>query len=134
MVRAGLEGLMDEPRLLLGKRIGLVTNQSAVTRDLRHAVRLLHAGRGWTLAALFGPEHGIWGEAQDMAHVHHSYDPLTGIEVYSLYGRSREDLMPKREVLSTLDMLVIDLQDIGSPYYTLIYPIGPCIGAQAPLR
>ena len=109
MVTPGLEVLLDEPKLLLGKRIGLVTNQSAVTHDLRHAVRLLHAGRGWKLTALFGPEHGIWGEAQDMAHVDHSYDPLTGLEVFSLYGRNPEDLTPKRHALETVDALVIDL-------------------------
>ena len=65
-VLPGLEVLMDEPSLLHGKRIGLVTNQSGVTRNLQHAVKLLHSGRGWKLTALFGPEHGVWGEAQDM--------------------------------------------------------------------
>src|SRR4028119_2380330 len=81
-VLPGLEVLIDEePWRIQGKRIGLVTNQSAVTRDLRHAVKLLQAGRGWKLTALFGPEHGIWGEAQDMAHIDHSTDPLTGLPV-----------------------------------------------------
>src|SRR5437867_1188680 len=119
-VRPGLEVLLDDPRPIAGKKIGLVTNQSAVTSDLRHAVRLLHAGRGWKLTALFGPEHGIWGEAQDMEGVEQSIDPLTGLTVYSLYGRSEKDLAPRREVLKTLDALVIDLQDIGSRYYTFI--------------
>src|SRR5205085_11425806 len=68
-VRPGLEVLLDDPHPIAGKKIGLVTNQSAVTSDLRHAVRVLQAGRGWKLTALFGPEHGIWGEAQDMDHV-----------------------------------------------------------------
>ena len=66
-VRPGLEVLIfDEPWRIQGKRIGLVTHHSAVTSDLQHSVRLLNAGRGWKLTALFGPEHGIWGEAQDM--------------------------------------------------------------------
>jgi uncharacterized protein YbbC (DUF1343 family) len=133
MVSPGLEVLFDEPKVLLGKRIGLVTNQSAVTHDLRHAVRLFHAGRGWKLTALFGPEHGIWGEAQDMAHVEHSYDPLTGLEVFSLYGRNPEDLAPKRHALDAVDALVIDLQDIGSRYYTFIYTMAHCMRAAAPL-
>src|SRR5260370_31842123 len=90
MVRPGLEVLLDDPRPIAGKKIGLVTNQSAVTSDLRHAVRLLHSGRGWKLTTLFGPEHGIWGEAQDMAHVDHSVDPMTGLTVYSLYGADRK--------------------------------------------
>ena len=132
-VRPGLEVLLDDPRPIYGKNIGLVTNQSAVTSDLRHAVRLLHAGRGWKLAALFGPEHGIWGEAQDMEGVEQSTDPLTGLTVYSLYGRNEKDLAPRREVLKTLDALVIDLQDIGSRYYTFIYTMALCMREAAPL-
>jgi uncharacterized protein YbbC (DUF1343 family) len=132
-VLPGLEVLMDEPSLLHGKRIGLVTNQSGVTRNLQHAVKLLHSGRGWKLTALFGPEHGVWGEAQDMAHVDHSTDPLTGLPVYSLYGKNEADLAPRREVLRTLDALVIDLQDIGSRYYTFIYTMALCMREAAPL-
>ena len=133
-VKAGLEVLIDdEPFRIQGKRIGLVTNQSAVTRDLQHAVKLLQHGRGWTLTALFGPEHGIWGEAQDMAHVDHSIDPATGLPVYSLYGKSEDDLKPRRDVLRTLDALVIDLQDIGSRYYTFIYTMALCMREAAPL-
>ena len=132
-VQPGLEVLIDEPSRLHGKRIGLVTNQSAVTSDLQHAVQLLHAGRGWKLTALFGPEHGMWGEAQDMAHVDHSTDPLTGLPVYSLYGKNEADLAPRREVLRELDALVIDLQDIGSRYYTFIYTMALCMREAAPL-
>jgi len=132
-VQPGLEVLLDEPAPILGRRIGLVTNQSAVASDLQHAVRLLNAGRGWKLAALFGPEHGIWGEAQDMAHVDHSADPVTGLPVYSLYGQSEQDLVPRRDVLKTLDALVIDLQDIGSRYYTFIYTMAICMREAAPI-
>src|SRR5688572_764855 len=133
-VLPGLEVLIDEePWRIQGKRIGLVTNQSAVTRDLRHAVQLLLKGRGWKLTALFGPEHGIWGEAQDMAHVDHSTDPLTGLPVYSLYGEKESDLAPRREVLKNLDALVIDLQDIGSRYYTFIYTMALCMREAARL-
>jgi uncharacterized protein YbbC (DUF1343 family) len=132
-VRPGLEVLMDEPSALHGKRIGLVTNQSAVTSHLQHAVKLLYNGRGWKLTALFGPEHGVWGEAQDMDHVEHSTDPLTGLPVYSLYGKSESDLAPRREVLRGLDALVIDLQDIGSRYYTFIYTMALCMREAAPI-
>ncbi len=132
-VQPGLEVLLDEPAPILGRKIGLVTNQSAVASDLQHAVRLLNAGRGWKLTALFGPEHGIWGEAQDMAHVDHSADPVTGLPVYSLYGRSEQDLVPRRDVLKTLDALVVDLQDIGSRYYTFIYTMAICMREAAPL-
>lgn len=133
-VLSGLEVLIDhEPWRIQGKRIGLVTNQSAVTRDLQHAVKVLLNGRGWKLTTLFGPEHGIWGEAQDMAHVEHSTDPLTGLPVHSLYGASEADLAPRREVLRGLDALLIDLQDIGSRYYTFIYTMAICMRAAAPL-
>jgi uncharacterized protein YbbC (DUF1343 family) len=133
-VLPGLEVLIDqEPWRIQGRRIGLVTNQSAVTRNLTHGVKLLQAGRGWTLTALFGPEHGIWGEAQDMAHVDHSIDPMTGLPVYSLYGANESDLAPRREVLRGLDALVIDLQDIGSRYYTFIYTMALCMREAAPL-
>jgi uncharacterized protein YbbC (DUF1343 family) len=131
IVRSGLEVLLDDPRPIAGKNIGLVTNQSAVTSDLRHVVDLLHRGREWKLTTLFGPEHGIWGEAQDMAHVDHSTDPMTGLTVYSLYGASESDLAPRRELLKNLDALVIDLQDIGSRYYTFIYTMALCMRTAA---
>lgn len=126
-VQTGLEVLLDDPRPIAGKNIGLVTNQSGVTGDLRHAVDLLHRGSGWKLTTLFGPEHGIWGEAQDMAHVDHSVDPMTGLTVYSLYGASENDLAPRQELLRNLDALVIDLQDVGSRYYTFIYTMALCM-------
>lgn len=133
-VRSGLEVLIhDEPFRIQGKKIGLVTHHSAVTSTLQHAVSLLKSGRGWKLTTLFGPEHGIWGEAQDMAHVDHSTDPSSGLPVYSLYGKSEEDLKPRREVLKGLDALVIDLQDIGSRYYTFVYTMAICMREAAPL-
>ncbi len=132
-VRTGLEGLMENPRPIGGKRIGLVTNQSAVTGDLEHAVGLLLEDRDWTLTTLFGPEHGIWGEAQDMAHVDHTTDPMSGLPVYSLYGKSVDDLRPRRELLEGLEALVIDLQDVGSRYYTFVYTMALCMGEAAPL-
>jgi len=130
-VRTGLEILIDDPRPIAGKRIGLVTNHAAVTSDLRHAVRLLNANRGWTLAALFGPEHGLWGDAQDMAHVEHATDAETGLVVHSLYGATEKDLEPRPEALDGLDALVIDLPDIGSRYYTFVYTMALCMRAAA---
>lgn len=127
MVKVGLERLLEDPSPIRGARIGLVVNQSSVTSDLRHSAGMLHEGRGWKLTTLFGPEHGIWGEVQDMGHVDHSTDPLTGLPVYSLYGSTKEQLAPKREQLSELDVLVIDLQDVGSRYYTFIYTMALCM-------
>ena len=128
IVRPGLEVLIhDDPSPIQGKKIGLVTHQSAVTSDVTHALSLLKDGRGWKLTTLFGPEHGIWGEVQDMDHVESTVDPMTGLPVHSLYGKSEEDLKPRREILKTLDALVIDMQDIGSRYYTFIYTMALCM-------
>lgn len=132
-VRPGLEVLIDDPKPIMGKKIGLVTHQSAVTTDLRHAITLLSKGRGWRLTELFGPEHGIWGEAQDMDHVEDTSDPITGLRVHSLYGKTREKLEPDADVVKDLDALVIDLQDIGSRYYTFIYTMALCMRTAAPL-
>lgn len=130
-LRPGLEVLISEQaQRVEGRRIGLVTHQSAVTRDLRHSVDLLHRAKG-TLTALFGPEHGIWGDAQDMDHVGHTTDPLTGLPVYSLYGASVDDLAPRREHLENLDLLVVDLQDVGARYYTFVYTMKLCMQAAA---
>ena len=127
-IQSGLEVLIhEEPHHIKGKKIGLVTHQSAVTSDLQHAVRLLGAGHDWKLVTLFGPEHGIWGEAQDMAHVDHTTDPASGLPVYSLYGKSEEDLKPRPEALRGLDALVVDLQDVGSRYYTFVYTMALCM-------
>lgn len=131
-VLSGLEvAVRHEPQHLRGKRIGLVTNQAAVTRDVQHAVGLLHASNDWKLTTLFGPEHGIWGEVQDMDHVDHSTDPLTGLPVYSLYGKSEADLVPRGELLEGLDALVVDLQDVGARYYTFVYTMALCMRAAA---
>ncbi|HSP15979.1 MAG TPA: DUF1343 domain-containing protein [Thermoanaerobaculia bacterium] len=128
-VRTGLEVLLDDPRPIAGRRIGIVTNQSGVTSDLRHVVPLLHGGGDWTLTTLFAPEHGIWGEAQDMDHISDSIDPATGLHVYSLYGDSEEKLTPARAMLQNVDALVIDVQDVGSRYYTFVYTMALCMRA-----
>lgn len=123
----GLEALLHDPTPIAGTRVGLVTNHAAVTADLRHAVPLLANDRRWTLVRLFGPEHGIWGEAQDMATVDHTTDPSTGLPVRSLYGRTFEELSPRDSDLDGLDTLVIDLQDVGARYYTFVYTMALCM-------
>jgi len=128
-VRCGLDVLLDDPSPIAGKRIGLLTNHAAVTRDLRHAVPLFHRDSRWTLAALFGPEHGIWGEAQDMAGVDDAVDPVTGLRVRSLYGATEAELAPRPEDLAGLDTLVVDIQDVGSRYYTFVYTMAYCMRA-----
>lgn len=89
-----------------------------MTADLQHASLALKGSRAFRLTALFGPEHGVWANAQDLIEVDDSRDPATGLPVKSLYGKTR---IPTAEMLAGLDALVFDLQDVGSRYYTFIY-------------
>jgi uncharacterized protein YbbC (DUF1343 family) len=117
-VRTGLEELLARPGNLRGLRIGLLANPASVTPELEHASQALKSSRAFRLAALFGPEHGIWADAQDLVEVEDSRDPATGLPVHSLYGKSR---VPTPAMLQGLDAVVLDLQDVGSRYYTFIY-------------
>jgi uncharacterized protein YbbC (DUF1343 family) len=117
-VETGLERLLREPRRLRGLRLGLVSNPTAVTSGLEHAAQALHGSRSFRLVRLFGPEHGIWADAQDLVEVGDSRDPATGLPVFSLYGRTR---VPTPEMLDGLDAVLFDVQDVGSRYYTFIY-------------
>jgi uncharacterized protein YbbC (DUF1343 family) len=118
-VRTGLDQLCaDEFALLRGQRVGLVTHAAAVDARLRSAVELFRSAPGVRLAALFGPEHGLHGTAQDLAAVASADDPDTGLRVHSLYGETFASLSPRAEQLEGLDTLVIDLVDVGSRYYT----------------
>jgi uncharacterized protein YbbC (DUF1343 family) len=117
-VRTGLEVLRDRGFIPLGGlRVGLVTHPAAVDANLRHAAEVLAEAPTVRLAALFGPEHGLRGEAQDLIAVA-AADAPTGPRVHSLYGVTPESLRPTAEQLRGLDALVIDLQDVGSRYYT----------------
>ena len=119
VVRPGLEVLLSESlHLVQGKRVGLVANPASVTRDLAHAADLLQACPGVRLVALFGPEHGLRGEAQDMEAVPGGTDPGTGLPIHSLYGSSAATLAPETEMLDGLDLLLVDLPDVGARYYT----------------
>lgn len=117
-VRSGLEELLARPSLLRGFKIGLVANQASVTPDLVHASLALRASRGPRLTCLFGPEHGLWAGVQDLVEVEGGRDAATGLPVHSLYGTTR---MPTPAMLEGLDAVVVDLQDVGSRYYTFIY-------------
>jgi uncharacterized protein YbbC (DUF1343 family) len=118
-VRTGLEALAARGWApLRGRRVGLVCHPASVDGRLRHAADLLAEAPGVELAALFGPEHGLLGQAQDLIGVGDGHDPGSGLRAYSLYGDSPASLRPTAEQLRGLDALVIDLQDVGSRYYT----------------
>jgi uncharacterized protein YbbC (DUF1343 family) len=113
----------DRAGLARGARIGLVAHPASVDGRARHAVDLLAGHDAVRLVRLFGPEHGVRGEAQDMEAVGGSRDRASGLPVISLYGDSPESLRPRRADLEGLDALVYDLQDVGSRYYTFIYTL-----------
>jgi len=119
-VKIGLERILDsESYTLRNLRIGLICNPASVNSDFRHAADLFFEDKNINLTALFGPQHGIRGDVQDnMIETTHSMDLQTGLPVYSLYSETRQ---PTEEMLSGIDALVFDLQDVGCRVYTFIY-------------
>jgi uncharacterized protein YbbC (DUF1343 family) len=121
-VESGLERLLaGDAAFLRGRRVGLIANPTAVDRELRHAVDLLDASADVDLVSLFGPEHGLRGDAQDMIGVTDGRDARTGLPVWSLYGHDEASLAPTAEMLEGLDVLIYDVQDVGSRYYTFVW-------------
>ena len=121
-VETGIEQLVKSDfGILKGKRVGLVTNPTGVDHNLRSTIDILFNAPGVKLVALYGPEHGVRGEFTAGALVQGETDPATGLPVYSLYGKTRK---PTPEMLQGIDVLVYDIQDIGSRSYTFISTLG----------
>ena len=132
LVQTGLDVLVrDGFGQLRGLRVGLVANPAAIDARLRHAADLLAAADRVRLGALFGPEHGFGGEAQDLVGVADVLHPKYRCPVVSLYGDNVESLRPRADILRGLDLLVIDLPDIGSRYYTFQATMLFCLEAAA---
>jgi uncharacterized protein YbbC (DUF1343 family) len=128
-VATGVETLIKNNfEILKGKRVGLVTNPTGVDRSLRSTVDILHNAPEVNLVALYGPEHGVRGEFTAGEYVEFETDPSTGLPVYSLYGKTRK---PSPEMLKDIDILVYDIQDIGSRSYTFISTLGLVMEAAA---
>ena len=126
-VRLGNEVLADGHfKVLQGKRVGLLTNPSGVNRHLDSTIEVLRAAPGVKLAALFGPEHGIYGDVPGGDKVASRTDPRTGLPVHSLYGKT---FKPTPEMLNGLDALVYDLQDTGCRSYTFVSTMGVAMEA-----
>jgi uncharacterized protein YbbC (DUF1343 family) len=131
-VRVGLDVLAARrPRLLRGRRVGLLCHQASVSATLEHAARVVARLPGVRLAALFAPEHGLGGAAQDHARVASSRDRRLGVPVHSLYGAR---LAPEPRMLRGLDVLVVDLQDVGARYYTFVWTMALAMRAAAEAR
>jgi uncharacterized protein YbbC (DUF1343 family) len=128
-VRLGVDVLIAEDfKPLAGKRVGLITNPTGVTGSLQSTIDVLHHAKGVKLVALFGPEHGVRGAAAAGAEVDDANDPATGLPAYSLYGKHHK---PTPEMLKGVDVLVYDIQDIGSRSYTYITTLALAMEAAA---
>lgn len=122
VVRTGIEVLEQRGfEGLVGKNVGLVTNPSGVDRNLRSTIDILNEAPGVHLKALFAPEHGVRGDAYAGDKVADTKDPKTGIPVHSVYGATRK---PTDEMLEGLDVVVYDIQDVGTRSYTFISTLG----------
>ncbi len=127
-VRTGLEELIAEPQRWVGdERIGLLCNPASVDRALTHARTLIHQAFPGKLKALYSPQHGFFAEKQDnMIESQDMLDPALQIPVFSLYGQSR---VPSARMFAPIDVLLVDLQDVGTRVYTFIYTLSYCLEA-----
>jgi len=127
-VRTGLDLFEKKwPARFKGARVGLVVHPASVNKRFEHAGDLFLKSRKCRLTALFGPQHGIRGETQDnMVEWSGFTDRRTGLPVFSLYGKTRK---PNHGMLKNVDLMVIDLQDVGSRYYTFIWTMELCMQA-----
>jgi uncharacterized protein YbbC (DUF1343 family) len=130
MVKLGITRLLQS-RALRGLRVGAILNPTSVDAGLRHLADLLHEAKSVKLAALFGPEHGVRGDAQYLEAVGGAVDARTGVPEHSLYGKDFASLTPRDEHLRDLDALVFDVQDVGSRYYTYLATMGLAMQAAA---
>ncbi len=113
---------------LKGKRVGLVTNHTAIAKDGRHIADILVHAEGAKLVALFAPEHGIRGKKEGGELLHQETDSSTGVPVHSLYGQNNK---PTAEMLKGIDLLVFDIQDVGARFYTYISTMSLAMEAAA---
>lgn len=147
-VRLGIENLIANPRPLRRKRVAVLSHHAGVTHDLRRTVDCI-AAMPCKLVRIFGPEHGFWAVAQDMEGAETAVDQATGVEIVSLYhnypklpavhthpgirrwkaelAAAKAKLSPADEQLRDVDVLVVDLQDVGSRYYTFVNTMANCM-------
>jgi uncharacterized protein YbbC (DUF1343 family) len=128
MVQTGLEQFHARlPSSLKGKRIGILCHSSSITSDYIHITDLFYGKKECFLSAIFGPQHGIYGQTQDnMIEWQSQLHPVYRVPLYSLYGESRK---PTSEMLDKIDALIVDLQDVGARLYTYIWTVKLCIEA-----
>ena len=130
MVITGLESLLaDFPAGLKGKRVGILCHAPSITSNFEHISSVFYRMKECSLTALFGPQHGMYGQTQDnMIEWQTQKHPVFNIPVYSLYGEHRK---PTSGMLNNIDVLLIDLQDVGARLYTYIWTVKLCMEACA---
>jgi uncharacterized protein YbbC (DUF1343 family) len=129
LVKTGIENLESNGfAQLKGKRVGLITNPTGINSQLKSTVDILFEAKGVQLVALYGPEHGVRGNFSAGDKIEGSVDEKTKLPVFSLYGKTRK---PTAEMLKGIDVLVYDIQDIGSRSYTYISTMGLAMEAAA---
>jgi uncharacterized protein YbbC (DUF1343 family) len=130
VVRIGIENLLTEGQSLLrGARVGAVANSASILPNYQHTAEALLNEKDFRLVALFGPQHGARSEKQDnMVESEYYRDPATQLPVYSLYGEARR---PTEQMLGGIDVLLFDLQDVGTRVYTYMHTMANCMDACA---
>jgi uncharacterized protein YbbC (DUF1343 family) len=130
IVTLGIDSLLtDERRLIAGRRVGLVCNPASVDASFKHTADRLFEDPDVTLTALFGPQHGYRSDLQDnMIETPHGRDCGRQVPIFSLYSDTRE---PTADMLRGLDVLIVDLQDVGTRVYTFVYTMANCMRAAA---
>ena len=124
----GSEQLLASSRLN-GLRVGILANPASIDHDFRHVADRLSRSNRFKLAAIFGPQHGYRSDLQDnMIETPHAKDHRRDVPIFSLYSETRE---PTKEMLGHIDVLVVDLQDVGARIYTFIYTMANCLRAAA---
>ena len=130
MISLGIEQLIKSPPgWLAEKRLGLLCNQASTDANLQHSRDLVTQTFADQLTCLFSPQHGFFSEKQDnMVESHHAIDDQTGLPLFSLYGKERQ---PDKDMFSHLDVLLIDLFDVGTRVYTFLYTMAYCLETAA---
>ncbi len=128
-VTPGIDILLRNPRKFLGSsKVAVITNPTGVTSNLTSTIDALHSHDDIRLVAIFGPEHGARGDVQDALPIESSTDASTGLPIHSLYGDVQR---PTREMLDDVEVLVFDIQDVGSRFYTYTSTLTYCMEAAA---
>lgn len=129
-VYTGMEVFLNNyTNLVEGKRVGLVTNATGVSAELYHTIDLLKSNKKINLVALMAPEHGIRGDVYAGENFKGGIDPKSKLPIYTLYGG--KDHRPTKEVLDMIDVIIYDIQDVGSRDYTYIWHMAECMSAAA---